>query len=127
MHASTRGNRERYLNAWVELLGTRSRQSVTTQEEISALNHFRQKGIVKGTPLKPETVNQVRLALLRLYEWLNTDHEINPVKRVPLDKVAKPDARGVTYNVVDADSRQAAPGTPTAARCRLMAYTGMRP
>ena len=127
VHASTRGNRERYLNAWVERLGSRTRQSVTTQDVIAALNHFRQKGIVKGTPLKPETVNQVRLALLRLYECLNAEHEINPVKRVPLDPVAKPDARGVTYDVVDAILSKLSPGTATAARCRLMAYTGMRP
>jgi integrase len=127
LHPSTRQNRERYLKAWAGVFGARPRQSVETREIIEALQMFQHEGIVTGKPLKPETVNQVRLALLRFYESLNSDTELNPVKRVPLMKVPRPEPRGVTYEIVEKILAQLPKGTATAARCRLMAYTGMRP
>jgi integrase len=127
VHPSTRQNRERYLNAWVGLFGSRPRQSIQTREIIEGLQLFQHEGIVTGKPLKPETVIQVRLALLRFYESLNSDTELNPVKRVPLAKVPRPEPRGVTYEIVEKILDHLPTGTATAARCRLMAYTGMRP
>ena len=127
VHPSTRTNRERYLRAWVTVFPNRSRQSLSTDEIAQALADFGRDGIVRDKPLSADTLYQVRLALYRLYEALNTDAEVNPVRRVPVPKATKPEPRGVSYEIVKAILAQLKPGTPTTARLLLMAYTGLRP
>lgn len=131
LHPTTLDGFDRYLRAWCVRFGDRPRGEIRTREILEALAEFEREGIVREAPLAPASVNKCRLALLRLYEYMNVhddlDNPHNPVAAVPLRTPPKPEPRGASYDVLEKILAKLPAGTPTAARLTLAAYTGMRP
>lgn len=125
--------RRQQLEWWAERLGHLRRDVITTGEVRVALAELRQTRAAS-------TCNHYRQALFSLYKGLDGRDAPNPVREVKQFASPLPEARGLSYNVVErilaAMSDQGSAvvkGKPRAAasaakiRCRVLAYTGLRP
>lgn len=125
--------RRRQLHWWAGRFPHRSRHSLEPTEIRVALAELRQSHAAT-------TCNHYRQALHSLYRCLDGPDAPNPVRAVPRFAVPEAEPRGLSYEVVrrilDAMSDHGQPvglGRPRAAgskakvRCRVMAFTGMRP
>lgn len=125
--------RRRQLGWWAERFPHRSRHSLEATDIRRALADLRRTHAAT-------TCNHYRQALHSLYRCLDGPDAPNPVRHVPKFPVPQAEPRGLSYEMVhrilDSMSDQGEPvrkGQPRAAgskakvRCRLMAFTGMRP
>jgi integrase len=130
--------RERHINEWIAVFGTRQRDSITSDEIAAQLQRWRQEtravavarnkaGEVtkrRAVILSASAVNHRRTALQHLYRVLDGKAASNPVKDVP--KFREPDAlpKGLPYEAITAlwavmrDNK-------TRARLQVIAYTGI--
>ena len=125
--------RRQQLTWWATRFRGRSRHSLTAGEIREALADLRKTHA-------PTTCNHYRQALLSLYTFLDGKDAPNPVRNVAGFAPPEPEPRGLSYDLVrlilDAMSDQGAlvgkgqsreAGSKAKARCRVLAYTGMRP
>lgn len=112
-------DRERDIQAWVAVFGTRERRGIQASE-------IRTQLVEWAKTLSASSVNHRRSALMHLWTVLDGRQARNPVKDVP--KHREPDARprAVPYNVIDA-ILAAMPECKTKARLDVLAHTGIPP
>ena len=114
-------------------LGQCRRHTITPADVRAALADLRRTHAAS-------TCNHYRQALLSLYQYLDGTDAPNPVRAVPNFASPDPEPRGLTYEMVQgilaAMSDQGTPtgthqpraaGSKAKARCRVIAFTGMRP
>ena len=125
--------RRRQLTWWADRLGPRRREAITAVDVREALADLRQTHAAS-------TCNHYRQALFSLYRILDGRGAPNPLQEVAPFPTPPPEARGLSYHTVQrilaAMSDQGGvrgPGRPRAAasaakvRCRVLAFTGLRP
>ena len=125
--------RRQQLEWWAARLGQCRRHAITPADVRAALADLRRAHAAS-------TCNHYRQALLSLYQYLDGADAPNPVRAVPNFASPDPEPRGLTYAMVQgilaAMSDQGTPtgthqpraaGSKAKARCRVIAFTGMRP
>ena len=125
--------RRRQLEWWAARLGHLRRDAITPADVRTALAKLRRTHAAS-------TCNHYRQALFSLYQGLDGRDAPNPVRDVKPFTSPPPEARGLSYDVVQrilaAMSDQGSAmvkGKPRAAasaakaRCRVLAFTGLRP
>ena len=125
--------RRRQLRWWADRFAHRSRHSLESAEIRIALAELRRSHAAT-------TCNHYRQALYSLYRCLDGPDAPNPARGVPRFPVPEAEPRGLSYELVrrilDAMSdhgqpvgkgRPRAEGSKAKVRCRVMAFTGMRP
>ena len=125
--------RRRQLRWWADRFAHRSRHSLESAEIRTALAELRRSHAAT-------TCNHYRQALHSLYRCLDGPDAPNPARGVPRFPVPEAEPRGLSYELVrrilDAMSdhgqpvgkgRLRAAGSKAKVRCRVMAFTGMRP
>lgn len=113
--------RQHHLEIWLDALGrTRPRHTITTAE----IDRVMQGWLT--AKLAPDTVRKRRTSLLSLFVKLDGKAAPNPVHEAKPPKAAPPTVRGL-----DATTLQrvlaSLPPSKTAARLRVMAWTGLPP
>ena len=125
--------RRQQLEWWVARLGHLRRHTVTSSDVRTALAELRQTHAAS-------TCNHYRQALSSLYRTLDGRDAPNPVRDVAPFPNPAPEVRGLSYDVIRrilaamSDQGSAtvkgcprANGSAAKVRCRVLAYTGMRP
>ena len=125
--------RRQQLEWWAARFGHLHRHAITSADVRVALADLRRTHAAS-------TCNHYRQALFSLYRALDGPDTPNPVRQVPKFPLPEAEPRGLSYEMVsrilDAMSDQGEPigngqprvaGSKAKARCRLMAFTGMRP
>lgn len=112
---SHRRNAEGYLKHWVDVFGERKRNQIT---EVEVKERFAQ--ISKA----PSTKNHIRRELFVFYQTLNGKTGNNPVLNLRAVREQYPDARALSYEVIEAILKALATSA-SKARLRVMAYTGL--
>ena len=125
--------RRRQLEWWAARLGQRRRYAITPADVRAALADLRRTHAAS-------TCNHYRQALFSLYRALDGRAAPNPVRDVEPFASPAPEARGLSYDTIrrilaamsDQGSaivkgRPRAGGSAAKVRCRVLAFTGLRP
>ncbi len=125
--------RRQQLEWWAERLGHLRRHAIATSDVRAALADLRR---THGA----STCNHYRQALFSLYKTLDGRDAPNPVREVAPFPNPAPEARGLSYDAVlrilesmsdqgraTVKGRPRVNGSAAKARCRVLAFTGMRP
>jgi integrase len=123
--------REQHIGLWIAEFGARARHTITTPEIDTVISRWLHEG------LAPSTVRHRRTALLHLWNRLDGPDARNPVRPSLNPKDRAPEARGVSYDVIDqvfaalpdvgqgVKGQPRAQGSKTAARLAVIAFTGL--
>ena len=125
--------RRKQLEWWAARLGHLRRHAITTSDVRAALADLRRTRAAS-------TCNHYRQALFSLYKNLDGRDVPNPVRDVTPFPTPAPEPRGLSYDTVlgilaamsdqgsaTVKGRPRVDGSAAKARCRVLAFTGMRP
>ena len=125
--------RRQQLEWWAERLGHLRRHAITPSDVRAALAELRQTHAAS-------TCNHYRQALFSLYKTLDGRDAPNPLRDVAPSPNPAPQARGLSYDAIlsilasmsdqgraTVKGRPRVDGSAAKARCRVLAFTGMRP
>lgn len=107
------------IEKWVDALGDRHRDDITTAMVATQLHTWLADGYA------PQTCNHLRTALLQLYRRLDGPDARNPARAVPKLPVEAPVARALPVLAVARILHALRPRTATRARLAVMATTGL--
>jgi integrase len=110
-----RKNASSYLAHWVRAFADRQRNTITDVEI---------KTVFAGIDKSASTKGHLRRELFQFYRTLNGREGYNPVHTLRAPLRQHPDARALTYDVIERIF-QAMPETRQKARLQVMAYTGL--
>lgn len=116
----TFSDRRRQIHAWVSVVGTEPRWTLTPEIVRLHLTQWKQTGLANNT------VNHRRTALSHLFTVLDGKSSYNPVKEVPPLPLPPPVKRGLPMTVV-VKVLKLIDGPKTRARLEVLAWTGLRP
>jgi integrase len=89
------------LKWWCESFGTRRRTDLQSPDLRRALNGLMHRGRDGKTPMAASTVNKYRFALSHVYTVLDGKQASNPLRDVPKYTEPDPEARDVSYEVIE--------------------------
>jgi integrase len=89
------------LKWWCESFGTRRRAELQAPDIRRALNGLSHRGRDGKTPMAASTVNKYRFALSHVYTVLDGKHAANPLYDVPKYTEPDPEARDVSYEIIE--------------------------
>lgn len=113
--------RSKQLAMWVHALGAdRARRSITTAD----IDRVLQDWLL--AELAPGTVKKRRMVLLSMWHTLDGKHATNPVRASMAPREPKPEARGLSYDVI-ARVLEAMPASVSKLRITVLAWTGLPP
>lgn len=116
----TYAQRSTHLALWVAALGAnRPRRSITTAD----IDRILQTWLLT---LAPGTVKKRRMALLALWHTLDGKEAPNPVRASASPREPKPEARGLSYDVIQR-ILDAMPASVGKRRITVLAWTGLPP
>lgn len=135
----TYAQRQQHIEEWIEAFGetmlTAEVTAVRIDQQLTAWatepRQVKQRTAVGAVQryrtipqLSPAAVNKRRTALMAMFTRLFGKAAINPVDDVPLRTPPRPKAKGIAYDIIDTIFAQL-PASKSAARLRVMAYTGI--
>lgn len=134
----TFADRQRHIEEWIEVFGSRYRDSLTADEIRAQLHRWRTqprtvtytrrdtaKAAKTGTvTLSASAVNKRRTALMHLFSVLDGKSAPNPVRDVPKFQEPKPAPRAIPYATIRAAFATMRP-SKSKARLMMIAYTGI--
>jgi integrase len=118
-------DRTRDLQAWHDVLGMRPRAKLTRDDFRLVLQDWKLTGRAGSKPLAASTVNHRRTALMHLYRVLDGKGAPNPLREIPPFPEPPPEPRAVSLKDIRA-ILDAMPRSKTRARCKVLAWTGIR-
>lgn len=117
----TYGQRKQHLELWLKALGRdRLRSTIVTAE----IDHVMQRWLT--AKLEPDTVRKRRTSLLALFHKLDGKAAVNPVRDSRPPPAALPQVRGLDERSL-IKVLASLPPSKTAARLRVLAWTGLPP
>jgi integrase len=96
-----KAERKDQLTWWCESFGTRRRAELQSPDIRRALNGLIHKGRDGKTPMAASTVNKYRFALSHVYTVLDGKQAANPLRDVPKYTEPDPEARDVSYEIIE--------------------------
>lgn len=117
----TYAQRSQHLGLWLAQLGAdRPRRSITTADVDRVLQGWLLAGLAEGT------VRKRRMALLSMWHTLDGKDAPNPVRASVAPREPKPEARGLSYDVIERLLEAMRPSTGKL-RIAVLAWTGLPP
>lgn len=114
--------RAKQLRMWAHALGAdRPRRTISTAD----IDRVLQGWLLDG--LAPGTVKKRRMALLSMWNMLDGKQAPNPVRGSASPREPKPEARGMSYDVVERILNAVARPCDGLLRLRVIAWTGLPP